>query len=281
MPDVRDRAGDNKHVVVLPLKQMSESVTVGQDARQARVDRRPSLGTALTREQIDALSDDPDELQRQLSDMAGPDATIRVDSFEGSELPPKAQIKSIHITRDQFAAENHCIGGLFIDIITQPGIGPLRGNGNLQLQRQSAEQRRPRSSPTKAVRAEPQLRLRHGRHADQAQKRRFSINFNGQDSYTQPNLFIVHADGTQTETLQLHVPRRQASVQRHVELRDHARIRRSALRRSSAATARTTSASAANDLADRAYSSAGSNRHRSTCRKSGRIGRRFFLNTRG
>ena len=30
-------------------------------------------------------------------------------------------IKSIHITRDAFAAENHSAGGLFIDIITQPG----------------------------------------------------------------------------------------------------------------------------------------------------------------
>ena len=33
---------------------------------------------------------------------------------------------AIHITRDAFAAENHYAGGLFIDIITQPGIGPLR-----------------------------------------------------------------------------------------------------------------------------------------------------------
>ena len=41
--------------------------------------------------------------------------------LRGRPLPPKAQIKSIHITRDAFAAENHSAGGLFIDIITQPG----------------------------------------------------------------------------------------------------------------------------------------------------------------
>ena len=58
--------------------------------------------------------------------MAGPNAVIRVDSFEGGQLPPKSQIKSIHITRDAFAAENHFAGALFIDIITQPGIGALR-----------------------------------------------------------------------------------------------------------------------------------------------------------
>jgi hypothetical protein len=37
-------------------------------------------------------------------------------------------IKSIHITRDQFAAENHGAEGTFIDIITQPGVGPVRTN---------------------------------------------------------------------------------------------------------------------------------------------------------
>src|ERR1051325_2759342 len=66
-------------------------------------------------------------MQRQLQEMAGGNATIRVDSFEGQQLPPKSQIKSIHITRDQFAAENHRFEGLFIDIITQPGVAPLRG----------------------------------------------------------------------------------------------------------------------------------------------------------
>src|SRR5260221_651609 len=58
---------------------------------------------------------------------AGCPAIIRVESFEGAPLPPKAQIKSIHITRDGFAAENHNAGAFFIDIVTQPGIGPLRG----------------------------------------------------------------------------------------------------------------------------------------------------------
>src|ERR1051325_8199201 len=66
-------------------------------------------------------------MQRQLQEMAGGNATIRVDSFEGQQLPPKAQIKAIHITRDQFAAENHRFEGLFIDIITQPGVGALHG----------------------------------------------------------------------------------------------------------------------------------------------------------
>ena len=87
-----------------------------------------TFGTVMTREQIEALSDDPDELRRQLLDIAGPDAKILIDSFEGRDLPPKALIKSIRITRDQFAPEVHFAGELRIEILTQPGIGPVRGN---------------------------------------------------------------------------------------------------------------------------------------------------------
>ena len=125
LKDQRLRAGDNKHVLVLPLKGMTEGVVVGRDPRDAATDRTLTFGSVLTREQIQALSDDPDEMRRQLQEMAGPDAVIKVDSFEGQQLPPKAQIKSIRISRDQFAAENHSAFSS-IDIITQPGIGPLR-----------------------------------------------------------------------------------------------------------------------------------------------------------
>ena len=74
-----------------------------------------SFGTTLTREQIDALSDDPVQLQQQLQDVAGPGAVIRVDGFEGSPLPAKAQIRSIRISRDLFAAEFHNAGGVSIE----------------------------------------------------------------------------------------------------------------------------------------------------------------------
>src|SRR4051794_36233691 len=90
LKDVRLRAGDNRHVIVLNIQKMQDTVTVGQDPQAAASDRRGrSFGSALTREQIDALSDDPDEFRRQLEEIAGPGAVIRVDSFEGSPLPPK------------------------------------------------------------------------------------------------------------------------------------------------------------------------------------------------
>ena len=128
LTDVRLRAGDNKHVVALALTKVEETVTVGRDAQSAAADPNGgSLTTQLTQEEIASFSDDPNELAQQLMDMAGGNAVIKIDSFEGGALPPKAFIKSIRIMRDTFPAENHSAENDGIDIITQAGVGVIRG----------------------------------------------------------------------------------------------------------------------------------------------------------
>src|SRR5688500_289582 len=65
LKEVRVRPGDNRHIIVLLIENFQESVSVAQDAQAGAADRRgESFGSALTREQMDALSDDPDEMQR-------------------------------------------------------------------------------------------------------------------------------------------------------------------------------------------------------------------------
>ena len=134
IPEVRVRNGNNRQVVMLPIEGHKETVLVGQDKQSAAADPRgPSFGTTLTREQLEQLSDDPDVLRQQLQDMAGPGAVIKVDSFEGGQLPSKSQIRSIRISRDQFAAEFHSAGGVNVEIITQPGSGPMRMGLNYRM----------------------------------------------------------------------------------------------------------------------------------------------------
>ena len=61
LPEVRVRRGDNKHVLVLPLKKIEESVTVAQNAQAAAADPRGRrFKTVLTRQEIENLSDDRD-----------------------------------------------------------------------------------------------------------------------------------------------------------------------------------------------------------------------------
>src|SRR5262245_43079265 len=134
LPEVRIRRGDNRHVIVLRLKRVEESVTVAQNPQAAAADPRGSaFKTVLTPQEIENLSDDPAEMAQQLQDLAGGNAIIRVDSFAGAPLPPRELIKSVHIVRDPFAAENHSAESEGIDIVTQPGQGALSGGVTSRL----------------------------------------------------------------------------------------------------------------------------------------------------
>jgi hypothetical protein len=184
--DIRVKSGDNKHVLVLPLRTMNETVEVGRDRQTQSSDRSVTFGSALTREQIDALSDDPDEMKRQLLQIAGSDATIRVDSFEGADLPPKAMIKSIHITRDQFAAESHAAGFGFVDIVTQPGVGPLRASVRSSFQTSALDG----SNPLVQARGPAQSRNGGGTLGGTLIKDKadFSVSLNAFNNYSTPVL---------------------------------------------------------------------------------------------
>jgi len=203
---VRIRSGENKQVAVLPLPKLEASVNVEQDKQQAAADPRgPSFGTTLTREEIEALSDDPQQLQQQLQDMAGPGAVIRIDGFEGGALPAKAQIRSIRISRDQFAAEYHSAGGVSIEIITQPGIGPIRYFTNLRTRDDAFTG----TSPFVASRG-PERNTNFGGGLNGTlikEKSSFGLFVFGTDSYDTPNLNAILPTGTRAESLQLSTPR--------------------------------------------------------------------------
>ena len=126
---VRVRGGETRRTVTLALDKIDETLAVGRDPETSASDpAHERFGTVLSREQIDALPDDPDEMERVLTEMAGPGAVIRVDGFRGGRLPPKAQIRSIRFASGMFAAEHHGGGMVFVDIATAPGLGPLQGS---------------------------------------------------------------------------------------------------------------------------------------------------------
>ena len=274
--DVRVNRGDNKHVLVLPLKNMTESVTVGGEAQAANRASR-AFGLNLTDDQIQNLSDDPAELQRQLEDVAGPGAIFRVDSFEGQQLPPKAQIKSIHVTRDQFAAETEQPGSTFVDVITQPGIGPIRGTGNFSF-RDSSMSARSQFTPTKADEQFRGYGLTVG-GALVKEKSNFSLSVNGQSNYSTPNLNVALPNGQQRfDVLRLRQPFDRVDVN---GLFDYALTRDQTLRFGYSETHNSNRnlGIGAYDLPERAFT-ASNNRYTFRALEAGPIGRRMFINTR-
>ncbi len=279
LKDVRLRSGDNKHAIVLTIQGLQDSVTVTRDAREAASDRKTTFGTALTREQIDALSDDPDEMAQQLQDMVGGDAVIRVDSFEGGRLPPKTAIKSIHITRDAFAAENHYAGGLFIDIITQPGLGPLRTNMNLRWRPGDLSGKQPPDITT-APKGPENLQSYNGSFGGSLikQKASFQVSFNSFLQYITPYFNYTNPDGTQVTSLAPKQPSNNLFV---FGLFDYA-ITRDQTLRAQYYEERSDSKNlgvGGLDTLTRGYSTENHN-HTLRVQEVGPLGRRFFINTR-
>ncbi len=277
LKEVRIRQGDNRHILVLLIENFQDSVDVSQDAQAGAADRRgDAFGSVLTREQMDLLSDDPDEMQRQLMEMAGPGATLRIDSFEGGRLPPKSQIKSIRVTRDQFAAENHSADSFFVEVITQPGIGPIR-TGVRYGMRNSAMSARNAFHTTKGVDQDQSYGFNVGGGLIQ-DKASFFLGVNGNSSYDTPNSAIARSSGTRIETLRQRVPREFLSVYSSL---DWAATRDQTLRFSfnRFQSINKNQGIGGYDEPERAFTNENYN-NTFRAQEVGPLGRRFFINTR-
>ncbi len=276
LAEVRLRAGSNRQVIVLPIDRVQSSVTVERDRQQAASDRDITFGSVLTREQIEALSDDPDELRRQLMDLAGPDAKILVDSFEGRELPPKALIKSIRVTRDQFAPEVHFAGEVRIEILTQPGVGPVRGNVRMGFYDSATDGENPLVDQTGAAQS-----INYGVNLSGTlinERASFSINFNGTDSYSTPVLYAATPFGEVKSNVPLRSPADNAFYSGGI---DYALTTDQVLRVNfnGSRFSRHNTGIGAYDLLERGYSTDDTS-FGLYLQQNGPIGRRFVLNTR-
>ena len=88
----------------------------------------------ISGKELDSLSDDPDELQSELSELAGPSAgpnggQIYIDGFTGGQLPPKSSILEIRVNQNPFSAEYDRLGYGRVDITTKPGASQFHGQG--------------------------------------------------------------------------------------------------------------------------------------------------------
>jgi hypothetical protein len=82
---------------------------------------------------LDALSDNPDDLAADLQALAGPAAgpnggSIYIDGFSGGDLPPKDTIREIRINANPFLPEYDKLGYGRIDIFTKPGTDKFHGS---------------------------------------------------------------------------------------------------------------------------------------------------------
>jgi hypothetical protein len=276
--DVSLRRGVNRCTVTLPLARVEDSVTVLEEAQAAAADPRGrAFRTVLTREEIDALSDDPADMLQQLLDLAGGTAQVSVDGFVGAAIPPKALIKSIHIERDRFAAEHHSPDFDEVAIVTKPGSGPLRGGGSSRLRDGSMSGRSPFTRAKGPERTQAyQGNLGGALVRDKAS---FALSGGSVRSFDTPNLHVaLPGGGTRAESLGL---RRPADTWTTYDLLDVALTPAHALRAAYVWNRGTMKnlGVGAYDLTERAYA-ARTEDQEVRLQESGPLGRRLFAQTR-
>ena len=109
--------------------------------------------TVISGKDLDALSDDPDELQQDLEALAGPSAgpnggQIYIDGFTNGQLPPKASIREVRINQNPFSAQYDRLGYGRIEVFTKPGMDKYHGQFQFQTSNSTLNARNPFGPPT-------------------------------------------------------------------------------------------------------------------------------------
>src|ERR1700741_5228799 len=127
-------AGQTARVnISLEIEVQQEKVVVNSTTTQLDVNPANNANTIVMQgKDLEALSDDPDELQSELQALAGPSAgpnggQIYIDGFTGGKLPPKASIREIRINQNPFSSEYDKLGYGRVEIFTKPGTDKLHG----------------------------------------------------------------------------------------------------------------------------------------------------------
>jgi hypothetical protein len=176
-PQVEVKAGQRQQIAVaLTVEGLEEQVQVGTPGQLSTDSDSNLSATVLKPEDLDALPDDPDELEAALQALAGPSSgpnggQIYIDGFTGGQLPPKESIREIRINSNPFSAEYDRLGFGRIEILTKPGSDKFRGQAFFNFNDESLNSR----NPFAANRAASQTRFFGGSVSGPIQKGKSSF----------------------------------------------------------------------------------------------------------
>src|SRR3974390_1539152 len=120
--------------VALSIAIQQENVSVSDQAIGLDTSAESNVSQmVLSGKDLDALSDDPDELAEDLQALAGPSAgpnggAIFNNGMYGGQLPPKSSIREIRIKQNPFSPEYDKLGYGRIEIFTKPGTDQYHGS---------------------------------------------------------------------------------------------------------------------------------------------------------
>ena len=119
--------------VQLSIAVPEQKIQVSDTAPTVDVNPSSNAGAiVISGKELEALPDDPDELQADLEALAGPSAgpnggQMYIDGFTAGQLPPKSSIREIRINQNPFSSEYDKLGYGRIEIFTKPGTDKFHG----------------------------------------------------------------------------------------------------------------------------------------------------------
>jgi len=170
----------------LKVKTVKEEVEVNE-AGQISTNAGNNAGALVLKEEdLDALPEDPEDLENALKALAGgggPEGgQIYIDGFSGGRVPPKSSIREIRINRDPYSAEYDSSGGGRgrIEIFTKPGTSKFRGQVFMNFSDDVFDARNPFS----INKASTQTKYYGGSFSGPIVKNKasFSLNLNNRDT---------------------------------------------------------------------------------------------------
>ena len=163
--------------ITLSVAIEQQTVTVGGDTSVSTEPDNNGNAIVLKDKDIDALPDNPEDLEAALQALAGPSAgpnggQIYIDDFTDGRLPPKSSIREVRINSNPFSAEYDRIGFGRIEILTKPGTSDFHGQAFFNFNDESLNSRNPFASSRAAY-----------------QSRQFGGNFSG--SFSKKGSYFV------------------------------------------------------------------------------------------
>lgn len=141
-------SGRNELFVILTVGGVEEEVEISNSEGVSTDADNNAGATVIKGKDLEALPDDPDELEAALQALAGPSAgpnggQIYIDGFTGGRLPPRESIREIRINQNPFSAEFDRLGFGRIEILTRPGSDRFRGSAFFNFNDESLNSRNP------------------------------------------------------------------------------------------------------------------------------------------
>jgi len=147
--EVQIQSGAREELTIaLSVGELTQEVEVSTANQVSNDADNNASATVLKEKDLEALPDDPDELEAALQALAGPSAgpnggQIYIDGFTGGRLPPRESIREIRINQNPFSAEFERLGLGRIEVLTKPGVGKFRGQAFLNFNDESLNSRNP------------------------------------------------------------------------------------------------------------------------------------------